>query len=97
MILSKFNRLLVLVSCLLLSGGLAQARGESVHITRAVELRETPGEGSRSLATRTPVTRSGRRQGAWVQVYAADRASGWVHIRTAAIALDVWRARRSGL
>lgn len=83
MILSKSNRLLVLVSCLLLSGGLAQAQGESVQIKRAVELRETPGEGSRSLAAlaaRTPVTRSGLRQGAWIQVRTADGALGWVHM-----------------
>ncbi len=83
MILSKFNRLHVLVSCLLLSGGLAQAQSESVQIKRAVELRETPGEGSRSLAAlaaRTPVTRSGLRQGAWIEVRTADGASGWVHM-----------------
>lgn len=84
MILSKFKRLRGPVSCmLLLVGGLAQAQSESVQIKRAAELREAPGESARSLAAlaaRTPVTRSGARQGAWIQVRTAEGASGWVHM-----------------
>jgi len=84
MILSKFNRLRALVSCMvLLGGGLAQAQNEALHVKRPAELREAPGENSRSLAplaARTPVTRSGARQGAWIQVRTAEGASGWVHM-----------------
>ena len=84
MILSKFIRLHSLSACILLLGSaLAQAQSESVQIKRASELREAPGESSRSLATlvvRTPVTRSGQRQGAWIQVRTAEGASGWVHM-----------------
>lgn len=84
MILSKFKHLHGLVSCaLLLGGGLVQAQTEALLVKRAAELREAPGESSRSLAAlaaRTPVTRSGARQGAWVQVRTAEGASGWVHM-----------------
>ena len=84
MILSKFNRLHGLVSCaLLLAGGLVQAQTESLLVKRASELREAPGESARSqaaLAALTPVTRSGGRQGAWIQVRTAEGASGWVHM-----------------
>ena len=84
MILSKFNRLHGLVSCvLLLGGGLAQAQTEALLVKRAAELREAPGESSRSLAAlaaRTPLTRSGARQGAWIQVRTAEGTSGWVHM-----------------
>lgn len=84
MILSKFNRFAWLGSCVLLLGStLAHAQNESVLLKRAAELREAPGENSRSLAAlaaRTPVTRSGARQGAWIQVRTAEGASGWVHM-----------------
>jgi hypothetical protein len=84
MILSKFNRFAWLGSCALLLGStLAHAQNESVLLKRAAELREAPGESSRSLAAlaaRTPVTRSGARQGAWIQVRTAEGASGWVHM-----------------
>jgi hypothetical protein len=84
MILSKFNRLSRLGTGLLLLGSaLAYAQSESVLIKRAAELRETPAENSRSLAAlavRTPVTRSGARQGPWIQVRTAEGASGWVHM-----------------
>ncbi|OOG41053.1 SH3 domain-containing protein [Polaromonas sp. A23] len=84
MILSKFNRFSRLGTGLLLLGSaLAYAQSESVLIKRAAELREAPGENSRSLAAlavRTPVTRSGARQGAWIQVRTAEGASGWVHM-----------------
>jgi hypothetical protein len=84
MILSKFNRLHGLVSCvLLLGGGLVEAQTEALLVKRAAELREAPGDSSRSLAAlaaRTPVTRSGARQGAWIQVRTPEGASGWVHM-----------------
>jgi hypothetical protein len=84
MILSKFNRLHGLVSCvLLLGGGLVHAQTEALLVKRAAELREAPGDNSRSLAAlpaRTPLTRSGARQGAWIQVRTAEGASGWLHM-----------------
>lgn len=84
MILSKSNRVHWLGSCaLLLGSALAHAQTESVLVKRSTELREAPGEASRSvapLAERTPVTRSGARQGAWIQVRTAEGASGWVHM-----------------
>ncbi|WP_096666437.1 SH3 domain-containing protein [Polaromonas sp. AET17H-212] len=84
MILSKSKRVHWLGSCaLLLGSALAHAQPESVLVKRTTELREAPGETSRSvapLAARTPVTRAGARQGAWIQVRTAEGASGWVHI-----------------
>lgn len=84
MILSKSKRVHWLGSCaLLLGSALAHAQPESVLVKRTTELREAPGEASRSvapLAARTPVTRSGARQGAWIQVRTAEGASGWVHM-----------------
>ena len=84
MILSKSNRLHGLVSCvLLLGGGMVQAQTEPLLVKRAAELREAPGDSSRSLAAlaaRTPLTRSGARHGPWIQVRTADGASGWVHM-----------------
>lgn len=84
MILSKSKRVHWLGSCaLLLGSALAHAQPESVLVKRTTELREAPGETSRSvapLAARTPVTRAGARQGAWIQVRTAEGASGWVHM-----------------
>lgn len=84
MILSKSRRVHWLGSCaLLLGSALAHAQPESVLVKRAAELREAPGETSRSVAplpARTPVTRSGARQGAWIQVRTAEGASGWIHM-----------------
>lgn len=84
MILSKSKRVHWLGSCaLLLGSALAHAQNEAVLVKRAAELREAPGETSRSvapLAARTPVTRSGARQGAWIQVRTAEGATGWVHM-----------------
>ena len=84
MILSKSKRMRWLGSCaLLLAASLAHAQNEAVVLKRAAELREAPGESSRSLAAlapRTPVTRSGSRQGAWIQVRTAEGATGWLHM-----------------
>ncbi len=84
MILRNFNHFRALGYCLLLLGSaLAQAQSDAVLLKRATELREAPGENSRSLAAlaaRTPLARSGARQGAWIQVRTDQGASGWVHM-----------------
>jgi hypothetical protein len=84
MILSKFNRVHWLGFCaLMLGSALAHAQSEPVLLKRSTELREAPGESSRSLAAlaeRTPLTRSGVRQGAWIQVRTEQGATGWVHM-----------------
>ncbi len=84
MILRNFNHFRALGYCLLLLGSaLAQAQSDVVLLKRATELREAPGENSRSLAAlaaRTPLARSGARQGAWIQVRTNQGASGWVHM-----------------
>ena len=56
-------------------------------IKRAAQLREAPGESSRSLAPlplQTAVTRlgngQGERQGAWIKVRMADGIQGWGHM-----------------
>lgn len=94
MILSKFNIPARLVMSTMLAilvlgsaGGAVHAQdkaaGESVIIKRAAQLRETPGDASRSLATltvQTSLTRLGDRQGAWIKVRMADGTNGWVHM-----------------
>jgi len=84
MILSKSNLFHWLgVLTVLLGSALAHAQSDAVLLKRATELREAPGENARSLAAlavRTPLTRSGTRQGAWIQVRTAEGASGWVHM-----------------
>jgi hypothetical protein len=86
MILSKFNLRPWLVSCALLWGPgatLVHAQTEALLLKRATDLREAPGDSTRSLAAlaaRTPVTRSGARQGPWVQVRTAEGMSGWLHM-----------------
>ncbi|MCZ8257930.1 MAG: SH3 domain-containing protein [Polaromonas sp.] len=61
----------------------AQPQGEAALIKREAQLRDAPGDASRSLAplpVQTPVTRLGDRQGAWIKVRTADGATGWVHM-----------------
>lgn len=61
----------------------AQPNAEALLIKRNTELRETPGEASRSLAAlpvQTPLTRMPARQGAWIQVRTANGTTGWVHM-----------------
>lgn len=65
---------------LLLSTAWAQ---EAAVTRRDTELRATPGDGGRSIAplpAQSPVTRTGERQGPWVQVRTAAGASGWLHL-----------------
>jgi hypothetical protein len=66
----------------LLLAGSAWAQ-EAAVTRRATELRETPGDGGRSIAAlpaQAAVTRTEQRQGPWVQVRTANGASGWVHL-----------------
>lgn len=56
---------------------------EAAVTRRAVEVRDTPGDKGRSVATlpaQAPVTRTAERQGPWVQVRTASGATGWVHL-----------------
>lgn len=64
-------------------GQAQQPAGEAAIVKRAADLREQPGEASRSLGAltpQTPVTRLPERAGAWVRVTTAQGASGWLHI-----------------
>ena len=80
MILSKFNRVCWLGSGLLLLGSaLAHAQSDAVLLKRATELREAPGENSRSLAA-LAVRTSLARSDAWIQVRTTGGTSGWVHM-----------------
>lgn len=81
---SKFQAGMV-ISAVLAFSPLAQAQpqGEAALIKREAQLRDAPGDASRSLAplpVQTPVTRLGDRQGAWIKVRTADGATGWVHM-----------------
>lgn len=56
---------------------------ETVLVKRAAELREAPGDASRSLGTlpaNTALTRLPDRQGAWTQVRTAQGTTGWLHM-----------------
>ncbi len=78
---SKFQAGMVISALLVLSAA-AQAQ-EAALIKREAQLRDAPGDASRSLAplpVQTPVTRLGDRQGAWIKVRTADGATGWVHM-----------------
>lgn len=68
---------------LALASAQALAQGEAAVTKRAVELRETPAESAKSLASlaaQSPVTRLAERQGPWVQVRTAAGATGWIHM-----------------
>ncbi|GAA4426915.1 M48 family metalloprotease [Acidovorax lacteus] len=66
-------------------GGLslpAQAQEESV-LKRATALRASPSDGAASvaeLAQSVAVTRTGKRQGAWLEVRTPAGATGWLHL-----------------
>lgn len=81
---SKFQAGMVISALLVFSAvAEAQPQGEAALIKREAQLREAPGDASRSLAplpVQTPVTRLGDRQGAWIKVRTADGATGWVHM-----------------
>ncbi len=62
---------------------LAHAQNEAITVKRPAELRETPSDGSRSLAAlaaQTQVTRMAGRQGPWIEVRSAQGATGWIHM-----------------
>jgi hypothetical protein len=63
---------------------LASASAQEAAVTRrATELRETPSDAGRSLAplqAQAAVTRTEKRQGAWVQVRTPAGVTGWVHL-----------------
>ena len=64
-------------------GAAAFAQTEAVLVKRAAQLRDAPGEASRSvvnLPLQTAVTRLGERQGPWIKVRTADGTQGWVHL-----------------
>jgi hypothetical protein len=81
---SKFQAGMVISALLVFSTmAHAQPQGEAALIKREAQLRDAPGDSSRSLAplpVQTPVTRLGDRQGAWIKVRTADGATGWVHM-----------------
>lgn len=73
----------------MLAGSDALAQAEQVLVKRPAELREAPGDTSRTLASlpvQTPVTRLGERQGPWIKVSAAPMPGsaqgtvGWLHM-----------------
>ncbi|MES2191906.1 MAG: SH3 domain-containing protein [Pseudomonadota bacterium] len=85
MILSKFKLRAWPALCLaiLACAGAVFAQSEAVTIKRASQLRDAPGEASKSLATlavQTSVTRLAERQGPWIRVRLADGTQGWVHV-----------------
>lgn len=84
MILSKSNLQAGLGICaLVVFCSTAFAQNEAVLIKRQAQLRDAPGEASRSVAplpVQTAVTRLGERQGPWIKVRMADGTQGWVHM-----------------
>ena len=74
---------LLLAGLLAALPALAQPAGEAAVVRRAAELRDSPGETGRSLATlavQAPITRLGERRGQWVQVRSAAGVTGWLHM-----------------
>ncbi|RYX94629.1 MAG: SH3 domain-containing protein [Comamonadaceae bacterium] len=84
MILTKYSLQAAVVTAAMLGlAGAAQAQSEAVLTKRPAQLRDAPGDSSRSLATlalQTPLTRVGERQGGWIKVRMADGSNGWVHM-----------------
>lgn len=69
--------------CLALLAPAVHADSDALVVKRPAELRESPGEASRSvvsLPAKTPVTRLPARLGAWVQVKLATGQTGWLHM-----------------
>jgi opacity protein-like surface antigen len=77
------KRILLAGTALALCLGLAQAQSDNTIVKRNTELREAPGDQSRSLgplAAKAPLTRLPQRQGAWIQVRTEKGAIGWLHM-----------------
>lgn len=82
MISARWRRAMLALACALTSAG-AWAQEEPAVVRRATQLREQPGEASRSiapLAADTAVTRLPERSGPYVRVRTAAGAVGWVHL-----------------
>ncbi len=61
----------------------APGQADNITLKRAAELREAPGETSRSLAqlpAQTQVVRLSARQGPWIEVRNAQGVTGWIHM-----------------
>lgn len=72
------------------AGQAAYGQSDSITIKRATELREAPGDTTRSLASLTvqsQVTRLAARRGPWIEVRTAQGATGWIHMFDAGTAL----------
>jgi hypothetical protein len=81
------------------AAALAQPAAEATMTRRAAELRESPGDGGRSLASlplQSAVTRLGARQGPWVQVRSAAGVTGWLHMFDIGAASQVQAAAGAG-
>jgi uncharacterized protein YgiM (DUF1202 family) len=77
------KRILLAGTALALCLGLAHAQSDTTIVKRNTELREAPGDQSRSLgplAAKAPLTRLPQRQGAWIQVRTEKGATGWLHM-----------------
>ena len=65
-------------------GFLPAAMAQEAAVTRrATELRDTPGDKGKSIASlpaQAAVTRTSERQGPWVQVRTSAGSTGWVHL-----------------
>ena len=67
----------------LLAGPAGAQQGEPAMMKRVGELRETPGDTGRRLATlpaQESITRLADRQGPWIQVQTRSGMVGWVHM-----------------
>jgi hypothetical protein len=72
-----------LVSAAIAPSAFAQGTGEALALKRPSELRESPSDTSRSLASlpaQTALVRLALRQGPWLQVKTTSGDTGWVHM-----------------
>ena len=77
------KRFLLASVTLALCLGSAQAQSDGSIVKRNTELREAPGDQSRSLGplpAKAALTRLPQRQGAWVQVRTEKGVTGWLHM-----------------
>jgi hypothetical protein len=77
----------------------AHAQGEPAMTKRAADLRETPADTGRSLASlpaQAAVTRLGERKGPWVQVRSESGQTGWMHLFDIGPAAGAAKAQAGG-